>query len=183
MNTNGQSEGTQNGGTCTGEIRCDTQAYIDEVNKNGLCGYKDWRLPTPTELYGLLDLGASPFRNWGHEGVTPIIVKPDQSFFDDMPDGLDVTTGTGSYGYWSSITTPFDSRSGSYYGGSCPDGTFRDSPGSSPTGWYYCYSIFSESVYFVDIGGQFGSAKKMESRWVRLVRSKVTGTNLTILNH
>lgn len=58
MNNNGQVEGSKDGETCTGEIRCDTQAYVDEVNKKGLCGYKDWRLPTPTESLWII-------RPWG----------------------------------------------------------------------------------------------------------------------
>lgn len=183
MNTNGQSEGTKNGGTCTGEIRCDTQAYIDEVNKNGLCGYKDWRLPTPNELYGLLDLGASPFRNWSQQGVKQIIVQPDINYFHDMPEDLDVTDAENSiFGYWSSITTPV---SFAYeQNPPCTDGTISDRPSSGGSGdWHGCYYVFSKSAFFVNVGSAIGVAEKMDSRWVRLVRSKVTGTNLIILNH
>ena len=29
---------------------CNTEAYIEAVNKHALCGHRDWRLPTYTEL-------------------------------------------------------------------------------------------------------------------------------------
>lgn len=60
--TNGGDAGTQNGGSCAGGIACDTLSYVTAVNAQGLCGYHDWRLPTVTELQGLVDfsLVASP---------------------------------------------------------------------------------------------------------------------------
>lgn len=53
--TNGGDAGTQNGGSCTGGIACDTQSYVTAMNAQGLCGYHDWRMPTVTELQGLMD--------------------------------------------------------------------------------------------------------------------------------
>jgi len=38
---------------------CNTQDYLIAVNKQGLCGYKDWRMPSKQELYTLLDLTKS----------------------------------------------------------------------------------------------------------------------------
>jgi hypothetical protein len=35
----------------------DVSAYVTTVNAAGLCGYSDWRLPTPDELLGLVDYG------------------------------------------------------------------------------------------------------------------------------
>ncbi|MGQ0711299.1 MAG: Lcl C-terminal domain-containing protein [Rhodoferax sp.] len=32
-------------------------AYVQWVNRSGLCGFSDWRLPTVQELFGLTDLG------------------------------------------------------------------------------------------------------------------------------
>ncbi len=38
---------------------CNTQAYIDQVNAQGLCGFFDWRLPSHTELLSLVHFGKS----------------------------------------------------------------------------------------------------------------------------
>ncbi len=53
--TNGGSAGVQNGGSCTGGIDCDTQAYITAINAAGLCGYNDWRLPQMEVLVSIVD--------------------------------------------------------------------------------------------------------------------------------
>ncbi len=42
-------EGTQNGGICK-DGKCDTHSYPIAVNATGLCGAKDWRVPTSLEL-------------------------------------------------------------------------------------------------------------------------------------
>ncbi|MBI5444186.1 MAG: DUF1566 domain-containing protein [Deltaproteobacteria bacterium] len=54
--TNGGDPGVQNGGKCTGS-HCDTHAFIKAVNATGLCGAKDWRLPTRTELLSIVNNG------------------------------------------------------------------------------------------------------------------------------
>jgi hypothetical protein len=36
---------------------CDTKSYIEAVNRTGLCGYRDWRLPTRRELLSIVDNG------------------------------------------------------------------------------------------------------------------------------
>ena len=48
------SRGFKNGGSCFG-IDCDTYAYAGEMNHLGLCGSRNWRLPTFAELETLLD--------------------------------------------------------------------------------------------------------------------------------
>ena len=53
--TNGGAPGTKAGGDCGGGIDCDTHAYVQAVNKQGLCGYKDWRMPTRKELRTIVD--------------------------------------------------------------------------------------------------------------------------------
>ncbi len=52
---NGGSAGTANGGSCSGGIDCDTQSYKNEVNRLGLCGAADWRVPGSHELSSLVD--------------------------------------------------------------------------------------------------------------------------------
>ena len=36
------------------------QGYVNAVNAAGLCGHKDWRLPTASELQSIVDYGVSP---------------------------------------------------------------------------------------------------------------------------
>lgn len=54
---NGGAAGTVNGGTCTGGSGCDTSMFVSDVNAEGLCGHSDWRLPSRTELFSLVDIG------------------------------------------------------------------------------------------------------------------------------
>jgi len=51
---NGGEAGLQHGGKCEGSA-CDTQSYIEAINKMGLCGANDWRLPTKRELLSIVD--------------------------------------------------------------------------------------------------------------------------------
>lgn len=50
----GSPPGHRNGGRCAPKERCDTEGYVAATNKRGLCGFRDWRLPTAAELEGLL---------------------------------------------------------------------------------------------------------------------------------
>lgn len=54
--TNGGSAGVQNGGNCTGSA-CDTHAFVQAVNQEGLCGASDWRMPTRRELMSIVHNG------------------------------------------------------------------------------------------------------------------------------
>ncbi len=54
---NGGFAGLQNYGSCGGTSACDTQAYVKAVNVAGWCGYKDWRMPSKTELNSIVDYG------------------------------------------------------------------------------------------------------------------------------
>ena len=36
---------------------CNTQAYIEQINTQGQCGFFDWRLPTPNELQSIIHYG------------------------------------------------------------------------------------------------------------------------------
>ena len=50
----GKSVGYQNSGRCHNKQGCDTESYVGNSNKRGLCGFRDWRLPSAAELEGLL---------------------------------------------------------------------------------------------------------------------------------
>ncbi len=68
--TNGHFEGYENEGR-------NTREFVRSVNEEGLCGYKDWRLPTRHELVGLV--------NYGVPYPGPTI---DQTFFPHTPNGM-----------------------------------------------------------------------------------------------
>ncbi|HGS4722859.1 TPA: DUF1566 domain-containing protein [Vibrio cholerae] len=69
--TNGGDAGTQNGGSCQGSA-CDTQAFVNAVNSQGLCGASDWRLPSVNELLSIV-----------HNGRTSPAIE--QSYFPYTP--------------------------------------------------------------------------------------------------
>jgi hypothetical protein len=50
----GNPVGYPNSGRCHNKQDCDTERYAGSINKAGLCGFRDWRLPTSEELEGLL---------------------------------------------------------------------------------------------------------------------------------
>lgn len=62
-------DGSRNGGnagsrritthsSCNGLLNeCNSMAYLDRLNQIGLCGHRDWRLPTPDEMRGIVDYG------------------------------------------------------------------------------------------------------------------------------
>jgi hypothetical protein len=53
-------KGIADGGRCKGDISCDTNAYIQAINKQNLCGHNDWRLPTREEMQSLVYHKNSP---------------------------------------------------------------------------------------------------------------------------
>ena len=68
---NGGLVGTPNAGKCQGSP-CDSQGYVKAVNAQGLCGGKDWRLPTRKELLSIVDNGRfQPAIDGGHFPNTP----------------------------------------------------------------------------------------------------------------
>ena len=55
---NGGFVGDQAGANATCLLtNCNTSAYVQAVNAQGLCGFYDWRLPTHHELFSLMHLG------------------------------------------------------------------------------------------------------------------------------
>jgi hypothetical protein len=63
---------------------CNTQAFIAEVNAQGLCNFRDWRLPTHNELLSILHIG---------QAVAPMI---DAGYFPNTTDLL-----TAPVWYWT----------------------------------------------------------------------------------
>jgi hypothetical protein len=51
---NGGYAGVENGGKCSFLEKCNTNAFIEAVNTEKLCGKDTWRLPTKEELEGLV---------------------------------------------------------------------------------------------------------------------------------
>ncbi|WP_414830005.1 DUF1566 domain-containing protein [Alteromonas sp. H39] len=55
---NGGFEGDINGAAASCTLtNCNTEAYVAQVNAQGLCGFYDWRLPTHRELMSLVHFG------------------------------------------------------------------------------------------------------------------------------
>jgi len=46
--------GLADGGSCTASA-CDTAAYVLAVNRTGICGFRDWRMPLKHELGSISD--------------------------------------------------------------------------------------------------------------------------------
>tara|TARA_R110000751_G_scaffold15290_5_gene49498 strand:+ start:72041 stop:73741 length:1701 start_codon:yes stop_codon:yes gene_type:complete len=63
---------------------CNTQAFITEVNLQGLCNFRDWRLPTHNELLSILHLG---------HAAAPMI---DADYFPNTTDSI-----TAPVWYWT----------------------------------------------------------------------------------
>jgi hypothetical protein len=60
QSTNGGDVGTKVGGSCVGVndlSQCNTASYVVAINSFGLCGHKDWRVPTIEELMSLAHRG------------------------------------------------------------------------------------------------------------------------------
>ncbi len=72
-NTNGGFAGCQDDGSCTGGA-CDTQSFVAAVNAQGLCGHRDWRLPSRVELMSIVS----------NDRYSPAI---DTAWFPNTPGG------------------------------------------------------------------------------------------------
>ncbi|MFT6269571.1 MAG: hypothetical protein ACJAVV_002397 [Alphaproteobacteria bacterium] len=59
---NGNFAGDLNAGAFSCNVQslaCNTKAYVDEVNNEGLCGFFDWRLPELNDLQSIIHYGKS----------------------------------------------------------------------------------------------------------------------------
>ena len=51
--------GQRDGGRCKGKADCDTQAFVEALNEQQLCGFSDWRLPKRDEMLSLVNFSNS----------------------------------------------------------------------------------------------------------------------------
>lgn len=76
-NEDGDFYGDESGAAANCSVsNCITQQFITEVNSQGLCNFRDWRLPTHNELLSILHLGQT---------VAPVI---DTAYFPSTTDSL-----------------------------------------------------------------------------------------------
>ena len=102
---NGGFEGALNPSSDSCNItngNCNTQAYTEAVNEQGLCGFFDWRIPSPDELMSLVHFGKTS---------APLIdtdfflnLEPDDGapmwFWTNQPNA-DGVTETGAQSVWA----------------------------------------------------------------------------------
>lgn len=91
----GNMAGAANAGNCYDQQNCDTEKYVQYINSQGLCGAKDWRLPTLSELQSLLNSTTTP-------AIDPV-------YFPDVS-----ATRSGIQGFWSSTSVNSTTNSAYY---------------------------------------------------------------------
>jgi hypothetical protein len=97
--TNGDAAGFRNGGHCTGS-ECDTQSYIEAVNRQGLCGFHHWRLPSREELRSLVNYRLRPPNPTINNGFFPQSLP--RFYWSATPDANDSDSAWGigfTFGY------------------------------------------------------------------------------------
>jgi hypothetical protein len=103
---NGGFQGYQNGPKNCVDSQCDTYAFTNAVNAQGLCGAKDWRVPTNEELKTLV---------FCSKGSTKILAKDEVGHIcTGLATSPTINTtyfpNTESNGYWSSSTNAGNNR-------------------------------------------------------------------------
>ena len=116
---NGGNAGHQNSGNCKGS-QCDTYAFTNAVNANGLCGKKDWRMPTVAELMKLVVCSDGKYDADGSCTNWETVIRPtiNTTYFPDITD---------NYWFWSSSPYAGSSDGAWYVGfsGGSSDGSYK----------------------------------------------------------
>ena len=93
---NGGHPGQQNGGSCTNS-QCDTDAFVQALNADSLCGFQDWRLPTRRELFSLADFSQPDPAI--QDGAFPILPNYFNAFF--WSSTTDASTSSVGFSAWA----------------------------------------------------------------------------------
>jgi curved DNA-binding protein CbpA len=132
-NKNGGFSGYKNGradigtgGDCLTKDNCNTFDFVSQVNKIGLCGYQDWRMPTRDELIGLLHCETGQNNSPKTESEFNRIC-PDEAVKNSPNIDKDYFPNTAS-NYWSSTITSDPWIVVFSYGGANADNKYFDSP-------------------------------------------------------
>ncbi len=93
---NGGNEGYTN---CSTKDNCNTDAFTNAVNTQGLCGKKDWRMPTGDELMKLVVCSNDSYSWYGSCNYSSFVARPtiNSTYF---PNTLSVQ-------YWSSSPSDY----------------------------------------------------------------------------
>jgi hypothetical protein len=103
--TNGGYAGSEFWYGCTSGIACNAQSYAVSVNATGLCGFKNWKVPSVDELQTLLNYGQANtsqhidtqnFPDTSHPWASGDIYWTSSTFarYPDQAFGFDFRTGS-----------------------------------------------------------------------------------------
>lgn len=106
--------------SCKGS-ECDTYAFTNAVNTQGLCGAKDWRMPTKGELEGLVYCSDNQTKTLGKEESDYICTgspsRPtiNTTYFPDIKDNYWSSSPYANYSNYAWYVNFYDGYSYGYY--------------------------------------------------------------------
>lgn len=107
--TNGGGKGKPKSST----FHMDTYHFVQQVNQEGLCGHKDWRMPTPGELRNLFNVAASYLALQSSGGVPEIPTLKSGGYWTSLTDAGNRSSATVvSSTYFYDSFLPKDGRTG-----------------------------------------------------------------------
>lgn len=102
---NGGNVGTKNGGQCIDSM-CDTQDYIEKLNKSNYCGSNKWRMPTIDELSSVVNYTFTP-------AIDPIFSPTKRHYYlSSTPDAEHADSAWGINFYYGDDATGYKNYSG-----------------------------------------------------------------------